>query len=55
MSCQKQTARVAAQQRAIDAFKQQRASIEALGERLTALERQVQTANADQLRSLARK
>jgi trimeric autotransporter adhesin len=43
----------AAQQREIDALKHKDASINALSERLTALERQVQTASSQGLRSLA--
>jgi Chaperone of endosialidase len=46
---------LAAQQREIEALKQQNASINALSERLAALERQARTANADGLRSFARK
>jgi DNA repair exonuclease SbcCD ATPase subunit len=46
---------LAAQQREIDALKQQNANINALSQRLTALERQVQTASSHGLRSLASK
>jgi hypothetical protein len=46
---------LAAQQREIDALKQQNASIDALSERLAALEQQTRTANTEGLRSLARK
>jgi hypothetical protein len=49
---QKQNAKVAAQQREIDALKQQNASINALSERLTALERQAKTSDLEGLRSL---
>jgi hypothetical protein len=47
--------RTAAQQREIDALKQQNASINVLGERLAALEQQVRTATPHGLRSLASK
>jgi hypothetical protein len=43
------------QQREIDALKQQDASINALSERLAALERQARTANPEGFRSFARK
>jgi Chaperone of endosialidase len=46
---------LAAQQREIDALKQKDASINALSQRLTALERQVQTSTSQGLRSLASK
>jgi hypothetical protein len=46
---------LAQQQREIDALKQQNASINALSERLAALERLVPVANGDRLRSLASK
>jgi hypothetical protein len=46
---------LAAQQREIDALKQKDASINALGERLVALEQQVRTATPQGLRSLASK
>jgi hypothetical protein len=52
---QKQAAKVAAQQRAIDALKQQNASLNRLSERLAVLEHQVQTASSQGLRSLASK
>ena len=45
----------AAQQHEIDALKQKDASIDALSERLAALEQQVRTANSARLDSLARK
>ena len=46
---------IAAQQREIDALKQKDASINALGERLAALELQIRTATPQGLRSLASK
>jgi Chaperone of endosialidase len=52
---QKQTAKVAAEQREIDALKQQNASINTLSERLAVLEQQVHAATAQGLRSLASK
>ena len=52
---QAKDAQLAAQQREIDALKQQNVSINALSERLATLERQVQTANSERLRSLASK
>jgi endosialidase-like protein len=52
---QKQDHQLAAQQREIDALKHKDASINALSERLTALERQVQTASSQGLHSLASK
>jgi hypothetical protein len=48
-------AQTAAQQREIDALKQQNASINALSERLTALEQQARTATPSGLRSFASK
>jgi hypothetical protein len=52
---QKQTTKIAAQQREIDALKQKDASINVLSERLAALEQQVRTAAPQSLRSLASK
>jgi hypothetical protein len=52
---QKQTAKVAAQQREIDGLKQKDASLNVLSERLAALEQQVRTATPQRLRSLASK
>ena len=46
---------IAAQQREIDALKQQNASVNALSERLSALEQQVHTVTSQGLRSLASK
>jgi hypothetical protein len=52
---QKQSIKLAAQQREIDALKHQNESINALSERLVALEQQVRAANAERLRSIASK
>src|SRR5215472_12573720 len=52
---QKQTAKVTAQQREIDALKQQNTSINALSERLAVLEQQARTTTPQGLRSLASK
>jgi Chaperone of endosialidase len=52
---QKQTTKIAAQQHEIDALKQKDAAINALSERLAALEQQARTANPPALRSLASK
>jgi hypothetical protein len=46
---------LAAQQHEIDALTQQNNNMNALSQRLAALERQVRTANPEGLRSLARK
>ena len=52
---QKQTTKITAQQHEIDALKQQNASLNALSERLAALEQQVRMATPQGLRSLASK
>jgi len=52
---QKQTTKIAAQQREIDALKQKDASLNALSERLAALEQQVRAATPQGLRSLVSK
>jgi hypothetical protein len=52
---QKQTTKIAAQQREIDALKQKDASINVLSKRLAALEQQVRAATPQSLRSLASK
>jgi hypothetical protein len=53
--CRRKDQQIAAQQREIDALKQQNASINVLSERLAALEQQVRTATSQRLRSLASK